>query len=453
MFSGCKGLENVTIPSNIESIGEFAFNTCQNLKSVTLEEGIQTIAKQAFSFCEGLTSITIPSSVATIGVEAFSRCNSLTEINGGEGIESIGTKAFRVQQPYSEQNKLETNLNTSNEYFQNYDWAGDNREIVNKVVNDPSCGDDATYKKEDGKVIITGSGSIDDEAFKDDSTITEVVIEEGITEIGNSSFENMENLESVKIPDSVTNIGDNAFAEDPNLGLVEGGENANIQDNAFTSTTPGTTIKTDNKNIYDNIVNNTDRDVQLANTVPVDPADESWEYVDEKESFATDRVQKPSVGDDINSLTDEYAPVEGLDDKQGVKSEYEVADENAEDTLVAVTKASDFIVAIPKVLVMEGNGEESTAEYKISVFGHVDPAKRVTVTPEASFELVNQGKSNVVYTAQISQPDTGINGMDILEDPTDEGTKYMTGTITANIKKAGSYKGTVMFTIDYVDHI
>lgn len=102
---------------------------------------------------------------------------------------------------------------------------------------------------------------------------------------------------------------------------------------------------------------------------------------------------------------------------------------------------------------MDGNGEQSTAEYKISVFGHVDPAKRVTVTPEASFEMVNQGKADVVYTAQVNQPETGINGIDILEDPSDEGTQYLTGTITANLKRAGSYKGTMNFTIDYVDYV
>ncbi len=98
-------------------------------------------------------------------------------------------------------------------------------------------------------------------------------------------------------------------------------------------------------------------------------------------------------------MTDPDATVEGLDEKQGLKSEYETADASSKETLVAVTKASDFIVAVPKVLVMDGNGEQSTAEYKISVFGHVDPAKRVTVTPEASFEMVNQGKADVVYTA------------------------------------------------------
>ena len=474
-FYGCSNLNSITIPNKVNSIGSDAFRNCENLKSISLPDGITTISQNTFWGCSnltsvnlpqnlisigqfafqncGLTSITIPDRVTTIGEFAFDNSSKLTEINGGEGLTDIGNRAFYAGMYY-----LKTNLNTSNEYFKNYDWLEDGREITISSTpgpgdSDQSCGEDATFREEGTTVTITGSGAIADEAFKDNSTITEVVIEEGITEIGNSSFKNMASLESVKIPDSVTNIGDSAFAETPNLSLVEGGSNATIANNAFTSSTSNSTIMTDNENIYNNISTNTDRNVQLTSSNPITPVGENWDYNGEQGSFATDKVQNPSVESDINSLTDPDATVEGLDEKQGLKSEYETADASSEETLVAVTKASDFIVAVPKVLIMDGNGEQSTAEYKISVFGHVDPAKRVTVTPEASFEMVNQGKADVVYTAQVSQPETGINGIDILEDPSDEGTQYLTGTITANLKRAGSYKGTMNFTIDYVDYV
>jgi hypothetical protein len=52
---------------------------------------------------------------------------------------------------------------------------------------------------------------IDDEAFKNCSSITSVIISDGINMIGDSAFSGCENLASVTIPESVTEIGSNAF--------------------------------------------------------------------------------------------------------------------------------------------------------------------------------------------------------------------------------------------------
>ena len=74
-------------------------------------------------------------------------------------------------------------METTNEYVLGYNWLYNQNRSIGE--DNPSCGPDATYKEDDGKLTITGSGSIDDEAFKDKDTVTEVVIDEGITEIGN----------------------------------------------------------------------------------------------------------------------------------------------------------------------------------------------------------------------------------------------------------------------------
>ena len=456
-FSDCIQLKQVDIPAGVTAIKSNTFDGCSSLENVKIPNTVESIEQNAFYDCQALTQINIPDSVTQIGMLAFSECNKLVYIQGMNNVSRIDYSIFYVSEPYNQSNMLETVVDTENEWFratnyEGYNWQGsDNRKAV--APETPECGPDATYEEDDGKLTITGSGSINDEAFKDKDTVTEVVIEEGITEIGNQSFENMDNLETVIIPDSVTNIGDQAFAEDPKLEIVQGGDNADIADNAFDCTEPETTIKTDNENIYNNIKDNTDRDVQLQNSVPISPVKENWLYSSDDEAFITDKVQVGSVKDDFESLLDEFATVVGLDEKQGAKQNYETADASNEDTLVYCTKASDWIITIPKDLVMSGD-DESRAEYVVGIYGNVDPAKRVTVTPAPSFEMTNTGNAEVKYNAQVNQAVTGINGMDIIESPEADvdDASQMSGTITANLKRAGSYRGTMTFTVDYVDH-
>lgn len=451
-FAFNSNIKQVIINEGITEVGANAFQGCSNLKEVKLPESLKTLNGYSFGICEQLTEIYIPSGVEALDSMSFTQCSNLVKIQGMENVTHITKGAFNAGSKYSSSNPLETTLETTNEYVLGYNWLyNENRKI--KAPETPECGPDATYEEDDGKLTITGSGSIDDEAFKDKDTVTEVVIEEGITEIGDQSFENMDNLEKVTIPDSVTNIGDQAFAENPKLEIVQGGDNADIADNAFDCTEPETTIKTDNENIYNNIKDNTDRDVQLQNSVPISPVEENWLYSSDDEAFITDKVQVGSVKDDFESLLDDFATVVGLDEKQGAKQNYETADASDEDTLVYCTKASDWIITIPKDLVMSGD-DESRAEYVVGIYGNVDPAKRVTVTPAPSFEMTNTGNAEVKYNAQVNQTVTGINGMDIIESPEADvdDASQMSGTITANLKRAGSYRGTMTFTVDYVDH-
>ena len=76
---------------------------------------------------------------------------------------------------------------------------------------------DCTFLLENGVLTISGTGSMQnymgDEApwYYYNSSISKVIIEDGVTNIGNSSFYFCENLDDIIIPDSVTRIGSNAF--------------------------------------------------------------------------------------------------------------------------------------------------------------------------------------------------------------------------------------------------
>ncbi|MDD4290641.1 MAG: leucine-rich repeat domain-containing protein [Clostridia bacterium] len=86
-YSGNNGartnnITQITIPSNVTSIGDSAFRGCSSLTQITLEENsrLTTIGSYAFYGCSSLTQITIPSSVTSIGSYAFYGCSSLTQI-------------------------------------------------------------------------------------------------------------------------------------------------------------------------------------------------------------------------------------------------------------------------------------------------------------------------------------------------------------------------------------
>jgi hypothetical protein len=68
-------ITNLTIPSSVTSIGDFAFTGCSGLTSVTIPNSVTSIGEYAFAGCSGLTSVTIPNSVTSIGKDAFTQCS------------------------------------------------------------------------------------------------------------------------------------------------------------------------------------------------------------------------------------------------------------------------------------------------------------------------------------------------------------------------------------------
>ena len=79
-FSGCKNLSVVTIPDSVNNIGFYAFSNCKALSSVTLPDGLMSIKGSTFNGCSNLISIKIPNSVTQIGWAAFSGCSNLTDV-------------------------------------------------------------------------------------------------------------------------------------------------------------------------------------------------------------------------------------------------------------------------------------------------------------------------------------------------------------------------------------
>lgn len=73
---------------------------------------------------------------------------------------------------------------------------------------------------DDGKLVISGTGSIADDAFAGNTKITSVVISEGVTGIGSGAFTGCTNLTSVTIPEGVTVIDGMTFGNCTSLTSV-----------------------------------------------------------------------------------------------------------------------------------------------------------------------------------------------------------------------------------------
>lgn len=81
-FEDCQLLSEINIPKSVTSIGYNAFNRCISLSSVTFEQEskLSTIVSFAFCQCQSLSNIDIPKSVTFIGNSAFLECSALSSV-------------------------------------------------------------------------------------------------------------------------------------------------------------------------------------------------------------------------------------------------------------------------------------------------------------------------------------------------------------------------------------
>lgn len=90
--SGLKG--DLTIPDNVQSIGEDAFVNNHGLTgNLTIGKSVKEIGRGAFSSCNFTGKLSVPGSVTKIGKKAF-MSNKFTSIQIANGVTSIGEYAF-----------------------------------------------------------------------------------------------------------------------------------------------------------------------------------------------------------------------------------------------------------------------------------------------------------------------------------------------------------------------
>ncbi len=212
--AGILNLERVFYTSNIskfqelkyftrlKSISEYAFRE-SGLASVVLPPSVGSIDHGAFLGCK-MTEIDIPASVTSIGENAFLRCNSLAsvKVNWQEPI-AIDEKAF----PTRTNIVLSVPIGTKAAYQDASYWK-EFKEILS--IYDGASG---TYSigDENAATLTDGSNMVQKETVIP-SSITIDGEEFAVTAIGENAFVNNTEMTQLTIPESISEIGQGAFA-------------------------------------------------------------------------------------------------------------------------------------------------------------------------------------------------------------------------------------------------
>lgn len=241
-------LTSVTIPKSVTSLSVNAFANVQTLATISVEAGntyyksqnnallnyagttLYVLAKNATeipssvttiaanALCHGKTTVTIPASVTTYNSNWAANASQITKLtvlseNKPGSFGNLNTSSCEVHIGSPVQS-------TANTIYNN--WSSFSKKVYDY------CGTNLTWSVSSNKLTITKVDEAGSDGvmwnftssstaatlpwYSNKSTLTSVVINNGVTTIGNSAFQNCGNITSVTIPNSVTMIGTAAFS-------------------------------------------------------------------------------------------------------------------------------------------------------------------------------------------------------------------------------------------------
>ncbi|MBS7298877.1 MAG: leucine-rich repeat domain-containing protein [Eubacteriales bacterium] len=197
-----------TVPSYVVRIEQYAFEDAVNLTTILIPEKLDIINKNSFEGCTNLvyntlngasylgnatskyaalmslenvstiTEYTIASGTTVVAGEIFSGANNLVTLNVPKTLKGVGNNAFRYCNALTTINIEDIGA-----------WAMIN--FANIYAN----------PLQNGKAIL----------YVDSKAITDVVIPEGVTEIGSFAFVYYENMTSIQFPSTLKAIKNNSF--------------------------------------------------------------------------------------------------------------------------------------------------------------------------------------------------------------------------------------------------
>lgn len=177
-FENCVQLENVTIPTKCNTIGNMAFRGCTSLNSVEIKSSISVIGESVFEGCASLESVSLPNNLSEINEKAFKNCSSLKLLEIPRNVNKIADNAFEgcsnltivcskdsVVQEYAESNGIDCSLYG--------DVNGDGKITINDVsyIQLYRLG---RYEISDSRVVKRSDVNFDTEVTLRDATLIQM---------------------------------------------------------------------------------------------------------------------------------------------------------------------------------------------------------------------------------------------------------------------------------------
>ncbi|MCQ2071405.1 MAG: leucine-rich repeat domain-containing protein [archaeon] len=190
-----KTVSGIRFTGEITSIGAQAFDSFPALRCMVIPEGVVSIGNAAFSGC-GLEELTVPSTVRTIGDGAFQYTNRLSKVwFNAENCLVSGKDSGVFKDSGSAIDGMEV-------------FFGD---TVKKVPSFLMCYTLENYDAPKVRSIWISDSVIEiGEKVFDRTEATDLHLGENVSVIGVRAFSSI-HISSLKIPDSVTYIGHGAF--------------------------------------------------------------------------------------------------------------------------------------------------------------------------------------------------------------------------------------------------
>lgn len=257
-----KAIDEISIPENVQAIGEWAFAGCFSLKKLKINTSKVTVKEYAFRNCFMLKEIedtknktiyTFTSLLDLLGNypplirQIFIDCQNcfkidesykLVESTGNivdlvlpEGITEIGDQVYTQSNLLTTCTFSSTIKKVGNYAFEKCKWL----EIVKKMTQVESIGDFAFSGCQSLKYLELSDSlqHIGKRAFEHCTLLNSIYIPEGITEIPDRAFYRCSSLQEVILPSTIEYIGFEAFAFCSKLKKINLPNGVKIEQRAF----------------------------------------------------------------------------------------------------------------------------------------------------------------------------------------------------------------------------
>lgn len=201
-FADCYlGCAVITMPDSLTVIEDEAFSGCDGIDKVTIGRNVTYIGEEAFDLAGEFESIAIPDSVTELGDYAFSG-SEIKNLYIGKGLVKMGESPFGLC-----------------DYISRIEVSPENP-VYHSAGNCLIKTDSRTLVLGCGKSEIPEDGSvteIGENAFWGSKTLVSITVPDCITKICDGAFRSCRSLERIRLGQGITDIGKSVLHDDTAL--------------------------------------------------------------------------------------------------------------------------------------------------------------------------------------------------------------------------------------------